>query len=260
MNLFERWEALQFGWRDAIDILIVAFIIYNILMLIRGTRAMQMAIGLSLIGGAYFFARAFELLALESISQQILFYLPFAIIVLFQHEIRRGLASFGKNPLIAFLAPRGVDNHLDEVVEAAVTLSRKRTGALLALERTQSLRAFAESGRKLDALVSSELLVNIFTPNAPLHDGAVILQGDRVLAAGAFLPLSATSDIPAIYGTRHRAALGLTEETDALVVVISEENGSISAALEGVLHEYLTEETLRSFLTDHLAPNGRASD
>ena len=256
MNLYERFEALQFGWRDAIDILIVAFLIYNILMLIRGTRAMQMAIGLTFIASTYFLAQAFDLLALEALSQQILFYLPFAIIILFQHEIRRGLASFGKNPLIALLAPPSADSHVDEITEAAVNLARRRVGALIAIERTQSLRAFAETGKTIDAMVSSDLLMNIFTPNAPLHDGAVIIQGDRILAASAFLPLS-SNDLPVDYGTRHRAALGLSEESDALVLVISEENGSIGAALEGVLHEHLSERALRSFIADNVAPNGK---
>jgi diadenylate cyclase len=257
MTLYERLAALQFGWRDALDILIVAFLIYNILMLIRGTRAMQMAIGLSVIASAYFIARAFDLLALEALSQQILFYLPFAIIVLFQHEIRRALASFGKNPLIALFAPRTEDSHIDEIAEAAVNLAKHRVGALIAIERTQSLRAFAETGKKLDAMVSADLLVNIFTPNAPLHDGAAIIQGDRIFAAGVFLPLSSSAEIPALYGTRHRAALGLSEETDAMVLVISEENGSIGAALEGVLHENLSEQAVRIFLTDHVVPNGK---
>jgi diadenylate cyclase len=257
MNLYERFEALQFGWRDGIDILIVAFLIYNILMLIRGTRAMQMAIGLTVIASTYFFAQAFDLLALEALSKQILFYLPFAIIILFQHEIRRGLASFGKNPLIALLAPPSADSHVDEITEAAVTLARRRVGALIAIERTQSLRAFAETGKTIDAVVSTDLLMNIFTPNAPLHDGAVIIQGDRIFAASAFLPLTSTSELPVVYGTRHRAALGLSEESDALVLVVSEENGSISAALEGVLHENLDERALRSFIADNVVPNGK---
>jgi diadenylate cyclase len=254
MTLLERFEALQFGWRDAVDIIVVAFIIYNILMLIRGTRAMQMAIGLGIIAATWFVARGLNLLALQSLTQQILFYLPFAIIVLFQHEIRRGLASFGKNPLIAFLAPRAEETQLDEITRAATELAKSRIGALIAIERTQSLRGFAETGKRLDAVVSAELLLNIFTPNTPLHDGAAIVQGDRIFVAGAFLPLSSSSDIAPEYGTRHRAALGLSEETDALVVVISEENGAIAAALDGVLHENLTPAALQLFLNRNVAP------
>ena len=239
MSVLERLQALQLGWRDAVDILLVSFVLYNILVLIRGTRAMQMAIGLLLIASTYFVASALDLLALQALSQQILFYLPFAIIVLFQHEIRRALASFGKNPLISFISPPARSSHLSEIVEASVQLAKRRIGALIVLERTQNLRAFVETGRSLDAIVSSELLQNIFLPNTPLHDGAVIVQGDRIAAAGTFLPLSSNADIAAGYGTRHRAAVGMTEETDALVIVISEENGSIALAIEGVLHENL---------------------
>ena len=257
MTFYERLQALQFGWRDAFDIVIVAFLIYNILMLIRGTRAMQMAIGLSMIASAYFVARAFDLLALEALSRQILFYLPFAIIVLFQHEIRRGLASFGKNPLIAFFTPRMEDTHLDEIVRAATELAKRKVGALIAIERMQSLRAYTEGAKPLDAVVSADLLQNVFAPNTPLHDGAAIIQGDRIGFAGAFLPLSSTSDIPPEYGTRHRAALGLSEETDAMVVVISEENGAIAVALDGTLHENLDTRRLESLIRENVVPNGK---
>lgn len=259
MTAFERFQALQFGWRDAIDILLVAFVLYNILVLIRGTRAMQMAIGLLLIASTYFIASAFDLLALQSLSQQILFYLPFAIIVLFQHEIRRALASFGKNPLISFISPPARGSHLDEIVEASVQLARRKIGALIVLERTQNLRAFAETGKSLDALVSSELLQNIFLPNTPLHDGAVIVQGDRMAAAGAFLPLSSNADLSTRYGTRHRAAVGMSEETDALVIVVSEENGSVAVALEGILHENMDAPALERFLEAHTDGPRRSS-
>ena len=259
MNTFERLAALQLGWRDAVDILVVSFVLYNILVLIRGTRAMQMAIGLLFIASTYFIASAFDLLALQALSQQILFYLPFAIIVLFQHEIRRALASFGKNPLISFLSPPARSSHLSEIAEASVQLARKKIGALIVLERTQSLRAFAETGKALDAIVSSELLQNIFLPNTPLHDGAVIIQGDRVAAAGTFLPLSANADISAEYGTRHRAAVGMSEETDAVIIVISEENGSIAVAHEGVLYENMDGDALERFIGSQTLQRGTGS-
>jgi diadenylate cyclase len=252
VNLLDRIATLQFGWRDALDILLVAFILYQILTLIRGTRAMQMAVGLTALAGAYFAARALDLPALEALTREILFYLPFAIIILFQHEIRRALASFGKNPLLALLGSRGDGAQLHAVVGAARELARKRVGALIAIERTQSLRMYSDTGTTIDALLSTALLLNVFTPGAPLHDGAVIVQRNRLLAAGCVLPLSASADLPADCGTRHRAAVGLSEETDAMVVVVSEENGSIAVAVEGRLLREVTAESLERTLADRL--------
>lgn len=244
MNLYDRFAALHFTWRDAIDVLIVAFIIYNILALIRGTRAMQISIGLAVLASTYFVARAFELPALEAISREILFYLPFVIIVLFQQEIRRALARMGGNPLLRFLGHDVSGTAFDAVADASDILASRRIGALMVLERTHSLRAYAELAKPIDAIVTAELLVSIFTPGGPLHDGAVIIRGNRVVAAGAFLPLIATADPKLAHGTRHRAALGLSEECDALIVVISEENGSIAAATEGKLYECLDRQKL----------------
>ncbi|HKB79723.1 MAG TPA: diadenylate cyclase CdaA [Thermoanaerobaculia bacterium] len=254
MTWFDRIATLNFTWHDAADILIVSFIIYNILALIRGTRAMQMFIGLAVLASTFFVARAFDLPALEAISREILFYLPFVIIVLFQHEIRRALARMGGNPLLSFLG-RGVSaTAYDEIANAAEILARRRIGALLALERTQSLRAYAEAAKRIDAVVTTELLVTIFIPGGPLHDGAVIIGGNRVIAAGVLLPLMTAADPRLSHGTRHRAALGLSEESDALVVVISEENGSVAAATEGVLYESLGRAELLRLMRDRLEP------
>ncbi|MEO8215682.1 MAG: diadenylate cyclase CdaA [Acidobacteriota bacterium] len=258
MNALARFHALQFGWRDVLDILIVGFVMYNVLLLIRGTRAMQMTVGLLAIGVAYFVARTFDLLALEAVSREVLFYLPFAIIVLFQHEIRRALASFGRNPLVSFLSHAPSTTHLDEIVKACMELAARRIGALIAIERTQSLRTYAESGKALDALISSELLQNIFIPNTPLHDGAAIVQSDRIVAAGTFLPLSSNIDISRDFGTRHRAAIGLSEETDAFVIVISEENGALGVAVEGILHENLKGSALADFIAIYVTAGKRA--
>jgi diadenylate cyclase len=247
VNWYDRLLSLQFTWRDAIDVIVVAFIIYNILALIRGTRAMQVSIGLAVLASTFFIARAFDLPALEAISREILFYLPFAIIVLFQHEIRRALARMGTNPLLAFLRSDSA-THFEPVVRAVEILSVKHFGALLAIERTQSLRMYAEAAKPIDAIVSTELLVSIFTPGGPLHDGAVIIHGNRVIAAGAFLPLTASADPKLAHGTRHRAALGLSEESDAIIIVVSEENGSIAAAREGALRENLDTQALTRLL------------
>jgi diadenylate cyclase len=254
MNYWDRLVSLQFTWRDLVDVLIVAVIIYNILALIRGTRAMQVSIGLLVLGSTFFIARAFDLPALEVISREILFYLPFAIIVLFQHEIRRALARVGTNPLLRLFRRGGNPVAVDAVVGATAALSTNRFGALVAIERTQSLRMYAEAAKPIDALVSRELLVSIFNPGGPLHDGAVIVRGSRIVAAGALLPLTATPDPKLAHGTRHRAALGLSEESDALVVVVSEENGSVAVAAEGVLHENLDTAALTAMLKERVAP------
>jgi diadenylate cyclase len=252
MSLYDRLLSLQFTWRDAADILIVAVILYNILALIRGTRAMQVSIGLIVLGGSFFVARAFDLPALEAISREILFYLPFAIIVLFQAEIRRALARMASNPLFALFSRERTRTPVDAILDATEILAAKRIGALIAIERTQSLRMISEGARTLDALVSTEILVSIFTPGGPLHDGAVIVRGDRVVAAGAFLPLTLSADPKLTHGTRHRAALGLSEESDAFVIVVSEENGAIGAASEGALVEHLDRGALRARMEERL--------
>ncbi len=251
-RLIDRLLSLQFTWRDAVDVLIVAFIIYNILTLIRGTRAMQISIGLALLGSTFFIARAFELPALEAISKEILFYLPFAVIVLFQHEIRRGLARMGRNPLLAFFRLRPSEVTAEAIASAAAVLSAKHIGALIAVERTQSLRMYADGAKPVDAAVRPELIISIFTPGGPLHDGAVLVQGNRITAAGALLPLTTSQDRQLAHGTRHRAALGLSEETDAVIVVISEENGSIAVAREGVLEENVSRDELSTILRERL--------
>ena len=246
--LYERLQALQFTWRDAVDILLVAFVLYSILHLIRGTRAMQMTIGLLVLAGAYFGSRWAGLIALEALFREVLFYMPFAVIVLFQHEIRQALANFGRNPLLALFMRRAVNPQIDSIVRAAEELARRHYGALMVIERTQSLRTYVEGGKPLDAILSAELLLNIFTPNSPLHDGAVIIQSKRIAAAGCLLPLSSTAEFKRNYGTRHRAGLGMSEETDAVVVIVSEENQSLAVAVGGVLHENLTSAALTSLL------------
>lgn len=251
MRWVDRLLSLQFTWRDAIDILVVAIIIYNILALIRGTRAMQMSIGLLVLGSSFFIARAFDLPALEAISRQILFYLPFAVIVLFQAEIRRALARVGGDPFLGLLRRRPSDIPFDAILDACEILASRKIGALIAVEGVQTLRPFEETAKPLDALLTTELLVSIFTPGGPLHDGAVIVRRSRIVAAGAFLPLTASADPKLGHGTRHRAALGLSEESDALVIVISEENGSIAVASEGDLREHLDRAALLDVLQRH---------
>lgn len=254
MTFFDRLLDVQFSWRDAIDIAVVAIIIYYILTLMRGTRAMQISIGLTLLASTFFVARAFDLPALEVISREILFYLPFAVIVLFQHEIRRALAGMGANPLLALFRRRHSRIPYDEILDACEILSAKKIGALIAVEGAQTLRMYEEAAKPLDGLLTTELLVTIFTPGGPMHDGAVIVRANRVVAAGAFLPLTGGNDPKLAHGTRHRAALGLSEESDALVIVISEENGSIAAASEGALNENLDRLMLLQLMTERFGP------
>ncbi len=251
MNWYDRLASLQFTWRDALDILIVAIIIYYILALIRGTRAMQISVGLILLASSFFIARALDLPALEVVSREILFYLPFAVIILFQHEIRRALARVGANPLFAIFA-RVPPVEFEPILRATEMLTARRIGALIAIERTQSLRMVIDTAKPVDAIVTAEILVSIFTPGAPLHDGAVIIHANRIVAAGALLPLTTSVEANLPHGTRHRAALGLSEDSDALVIVLSEENGSIAVASEGVLHENLDRSGLLRLMHDRL--------
>jgi diadenylate cyclase len=252
--VLEKLQVLQFGWRDAIDILIVAFVIYTILHLIRGTRAMQMSMGIVVLAAGYFIFRWMRLSAIEAVFREVLFYLPFAVIVLFQQEIRQALAAFGKNPLIRFFSRHEEISRIDEVLKAVREISSRRWGALIVMERTESLRTFADSGSRIDAALSAEILVNIFAPNTPLHDGAVIIQGDRVASAATLLPLSSDEELSTSMGTRHRAAIGMSEQTDALVIVVSEENQAISAAFDASIRSNLSIESLRELITLHLAP------
>lgn len=258
-SIFDKLQLLRFEWKDAVDILIVAIIIYNVLALIRRTRAMQMAVGLLVLAAAYFVAKTADLVALETISREIFFYLPFAAIVLFQHEIRRALANFGRTPLISFLGPRQGIAEVEPIVAAAADLAKRHVGALIVVERNDTLRAQVESGKPLDAVVSAELLVSLFAPNTPLHDGATIVRDGRIAAAGVFLPLSSEDSAVGNHGTRHRAALGMSEETDALIIVVSEENGSIAVALDGTLIENLTPDELRRQLEDSLSRRREAA-
>jgi diadenylate cyclase len=253
MNPFERLFDMNLTWRDAVDVLVVAFIIYYVLTLIRGTRAMQISIGLMVVGSTTFVARAFDLPALEAISRQILFYLPFAVIVLFQQEIRRALARMVGEPLSIFFRPRTTQVSYTPLLDACDILAAKHLGALIAIEGRQTLRAYEDGAKPVDAIMTTELLVAIFTPDGPLHDGAVIVRGSRIAAANAFLPLTASPDPRLAHGTRHRAAIGLSEESDAFVIVISEENGSTAVASEGTLREHVDRATLTQLLTERFA-------
>lgn len=250
MSTAELFELLT--WRDLVDVAAVGIIVYYLLLLVRGTRASQMLIGLALIGAIYYAARALDLPTLERILESLLILLPIAAIVLFQQEIRRALANFGRNPLWGMPKQRKVESTFNEIVLAATALASRRVGALIIVERLEGLRTWIENGIALDSMVSYDLLINIFTPDTPLHDGAVVIQEDRIAAAAVFLPLTFNPELSTELGTRHRAALGVTEETDALAVVVSEETGTISVAYEGRMIRDLDGKTLRNTLYEYL--------
>ncbi len=252
-----------FRWRDAVDILVVAAVAYRVLVTFKGTRAVQMLTGVALLAGATVVARRLELYSTSWILGNLWSFWVIALIVLFQPELRRSLAEVGRGPLLqGVLGPaRAQRTHvLDTVLKAAESLAARRIGALIVFERTTGLRHYAELGVGLDALVSPELLGSIFLPYSPLHDGAVFVQGNRVVAAGCFLPLSRNMQLGRELGTRHRAALGISEETDAAAVVVSEETGRISVVSEGQIETPLDGETLRRRLGQLLGVGGPAGE
>jgi diadenylate cyclase len=229
------------GGLAVLDILILAVIIYQLLLLIRGTRAVHMIVGVVALVLVHFVTRPglFYLPAVHAVLGDVLLYIPLAVIVLFQSQLRQVLARVGRTPLSALLTRRPHANVVEEVALAAVSLAGKRLGALILLERELGLRAFSETGITLDAEVSYDLLVSIFQRGAPLHDGAVIIVGSRIRAACAYLPLTQNPNLSRRFGTRHRAAIGITEESDAVAVVVSEERGTVSWCEAGRIDEDL---------------------
>ncbi len=237
-------------WTALLDILIVAAIIYRLLVFIKGTRAVQMAVGLALMVAFFYFARWIRLETVSWMLTNILPYFVFAIIVIFQHEIRRALAHFGQAPLFAGFSSINRNEFYDEIILAVTTLTAHQTGALIVIERDIGLKTYIESGIALDAELSYDLLVTIFNPSVPLHDGAVIIQNGRIAAAACFLPLTVKPRLSKELGTRHRAAIGVTEETDAVAIIVSEETAAISFAHDGEMERYLDPDTLRQRLRD----------
>ncbi len=240
------------GWRDFLDVFFVAVLLYYLLLLIRGTRAVQVLIGLLIVSLLYYFARLTGLATLQWLLGNLLIFLPFSVIVLFRREIRRALASFGRNPLWGLTATQRVENTFDEFAVAVTSLATRRIGALIVIERLDGLRTYVENGIILDAELSYDLLINIFSPSTPMHDGAVVVQGDRIAAAACFVPLTLKPELSREFGSRHRAALGITQETDAVAIVVSEETGTISVAFEGRLTRNFNAKTLRNELYQRL--------
>jgi diadenylate cyclase len=224
-----------------LDILILAAIIYQILLLIRGSRAVHMIVGVVGLLLLHFLTRPglLYLPAVHAVLGDLLLYIPLAVIVLFQNQLRQVLARFGRNPMAALISRKSHENIVEEIALAAVSLASKRLGALIVVERELGLRAFSETGITLDAYVSYDLLVSIFQRTAPLHDGAVVIVGHRIRAACAYLPLTTDPNLSRTYGTRHRAAIGITEESDAIAIVVSEQRGCVSFCEAGKIEEDL---------------------
>ncbi len=234
---------------DVLDILIVAFILYRLFLLIKGTKAVQMLVGLGVLLLALVFSRWAELYTISWLVQSFMAQVVIVILVLFQPELRRALAQMGENPLFSSLSPVESSKFLDEIVKASVSLASRRIGALIVLERETDLKNIIEMGTELEARVTRELILSIFHPTSPLHDGAIIVQRGRISAAGCFLPLTMSVQVSKSLGTRHRAAIGIAEETDAVVIVVSEETGTISVVLGGGMTRDLDAVSLRRMLT-----------
>ena len=241
-----------------IDIFVVSVIIYEFLALIKGTRAALMLVGVAVLAIAFYFSRLGELSTLNWMISTLLPYAAFALIVIFQSEIRQALARLGRRLTFGRTSAAEGDAY-DDIVLAASLFSQNQTGALMVIEREIGLRTFIESGVPMDAKLSYDLLATIFRPSAPLHDGAVIIQKERIAAAACFLPLSMNPVLSTQLGTRHRAGIGITEETDAIAVIVSEETGAISLATGGSIERDLTVEQLRErlgkLLRRHMAPS-----
>jgi diadenylate cyclase len=234
---------------DVLDILLVAVLFYRLLILVKGTRSAQMYVGLLVIVLVGLLARELDLIAIRWIVESLKTVWLIAFVILFQPELRHALALFGRTKYFRSFLRGDHYGVLGEVVRAVETLARRRHGGLIVVERNTGLRNFVETGTRIDAKISAELIVTLFSPGSPLHDGAVILREDIVVAASCILPLTSNARVSAMYGTRHRAALGLSEETDAAIVVVSEQSGDISVAFRGRLLEKLNEGELRSELS-----------
>ena len=255
-NALAERVPLALSWRDALDIIIVTIVIYRLLLLTRKTRAFQVLKGIAIIFIAF---QVVEIFDLKSRSWRLRYVIDAGaviLVVMFQPEIRRGLEQIGQGTIIEKSPNDRMDVELviQNLMDAMLNLSRRRVGALIVLRQKTALEDVVETGSRIDSLVSSRLLENIFEPNTPLHDGAVVVDGDRIVAAACLLPLSENSNLPSELGTRHRAAIGISERSDAVVLIASEETGKISVARKGEIVRPLDAEKLRAVLTDLYNP------
>ena len=248
MNDLALFRALSFGWRDLVEIGVVAFIFYRILLLIQGTRAVQMLTGIVVLAVVYAVAFFLKLSMITYLLGIVFTYGAFALLIIFQPELRAGLAHIGQSHMSRFFKRVDSGNIEDEIADAVERLARSGVGGIVAVEREMSLTDYIESGSSMQAKVTADLITTIFTPYSPMHDGAVLVRADNIIGAGCILPLSQSVVADRSLGTRHRAAIGLSEETDATVIVVSEERSIISVARNGVLQQNLSPVQVRDLL------------
>ena len=247
----QLWSQLQFflpGWLDLLQILFVAFLLFRVLLIIQRTRAMQILLGVLVIAAAYLLSQVLRLTLIETLLENLLQYGAIAALVVFQPELRTALSRLGQTRLLRLVNPMPENQLIDEIVHAVTELARRKIGAIIALEQKVGLDEYAQTGSRERVSVSAAMLQTIFTPGTPLHDGAVIIVGTEIRAAGAILPLTQYAVANKALGTRHRAAIGLSEETDALVIVVSEESAKTSVALRGRLERDVNSARLREIL------------
>lgn len=236
------------GWVDLLDIFCVWLIVYRVLLFIKGTGAVQILAGLGIVAIAYITSIWLELDTLNWMLEQFFNNLFLIVVILFQAEIRRALAHIGKNPFFSGISANKEGETIDEICQGLFALADRGHGALVVLEREIGLENYIERGVQLDSQVSSELIQSIFHPSSPLHDGAAIVRGGRLVSAGSFLPLSRNPNIAKVLGTRHRAGMGVSEETDAIVLIVSEENRNVNLSVSGEIQQNMTYEALRQTL------------
>lgn len=251
---------LEPTWRDAAEVVLVAVILYRLLRFLAGTRALQIVFGVLVLLTAYVAAFLLKLTMITYLLGVLFTYGAFAAIVVFQPELRQALARLGQSPFFRAFTPGSTGRATELVAEAIERLAANTTGAIIAIEKDAALDEYVASGAAIDAAVSTDLLTTIFTPHSPLHDGAVLIRGDRIFGAGCILPLTQRTLSDRALGTRHRAALGLSEETDALVLVVSEENAAVSLACHGRLIRSLTPAQVRDVLDGPWPPDLRQFD
>lgn len=246
--------------RDVLDIAVVGFVVYQVLLMMRGTRAAQALLGLFIIMIAYVVSQTFSLATMNWVMTHVVNHIFLILVVLFQAEIRRALAQVGRGPFFGGNDGGRMGRVIEAIVRACDDMAERRVGALIVIARRTAIGTVADSGVRLDAAVSEELLETVFQPGSALHDGAVIIDGDRLVAAGCVLPLATEGELPKEFGTRHRAALGMSQESDALVIIVSEERGSISLARGGSILFRMKPEDLRSELQELLRAPRPAGD
>jgi diadenylate cyclase len=253
------WDQLRFfqpGWLDLLEILIVAVLLYRLLLIIRRTRAWQALIGVLMLAGIYFLAGIFNLQLIQSILSTFFQFGVIAALVVFAPGLRMALSRLGQHRLFRLVTPLQESQVIEEILDGVERLARSKIGAIVAVEQEIDLDEYAQTGSPIRARVSAEMLATIFTPYSPLHDGAVIVVGDEIVAAGVILPLTQYALSDKSLGTRHRAAIGLSEETDALVIVVSEETSRVSVALQGRLERDIDTVRLRSVLEGGVQERG----